>query len=75
MVAAVSTAIRGGISKWWKITGSLVYFIWPQPTCVPSCLLINVVVFWVVMSCSAVVRYQHFRGPFCLHHRGKVSSP
>jgi hypothetical protein len=27
----------------------------------------QVVVFWVVTPCSAVVGYQHFRRPYCLH--------
>jgi len=28
---------------------------------------IRVKVFWVLISCSVVVGYQHFRGPCCLH--------
>jgi hypothetical protein len=28
------------------------------------------VVFWVVTPCNAVVGYQHFVGPFCLHLHG-----
>jgi hypothetical protein len=31
---------------------------------------IQVEVFWVVTSCSAVVGYRRFGGPYCLHHPG-----
>jgi hypothetical protein len=31
---------------------------------------IQVKVFWVVMPCSVVVGYQHFRGPCCLDLQG-----
>jgi hypothetical protein len=34
----------------------------------------QVEVFWVVMLCSVVVEYQHFRGPCCLHLQGEVAS-
>jgi hypothetical protein len=27
-------------------------------------------VFWVVALCSLLEVYQHFRGPYCLHHQG-----
>jgi len=30
-------------------------------------VMFQVKVFWVVMLCSAVVGYQHIRGPRCLH--------
>jgi hypothetical protein len=30
-------------------------------------------VFWVVAPCSLVEVYQHFRGPYCLHHQGDSS--
>jgi hypothetical protein len=32
----------------------------------------NIAVFWVVAPCSLVEVYQHFRGPCCLHHQGKL---
>jgi hypothetical protein len=32
----------------------------------------QVEVFWVVMQCSVLVGYQHFRGPCCLHLQGEV---
>jgi len=36
--------------------------------------LSQVMVFWVMTSCSHVVRYhQHFEGPCCLHHQGEVN--
>jgi len=28
---------------------------------------IQIEVFWVVMPCSVVLGYKHFRGPCCLH--------
>jgi len=28
---------------------------------------IQVMVFWIVISCCVVVGYQHFEGPCCLH--------
>jgi hypothetical protein len=34
-------------------------------------LRIEVEVFWVMTPCSAVVAYQCFRGPCCLHLQGK----
>jgi hypothetical protein len=33
---------------------------------------IEVKVFWVVRLCRVVVRYQHFRGPCCLHLHPEV---
>jgi len=33
---------------------------------------IHVKVFWVVMSCSIVVGYKHFKGPCCHHLQGEV---
>jgi hypothetical protein len=33
---------------------------------------IQVEFMWSVMPCS-VVRYQHFRGPYCLHLQGEVT--
>jgi len=30
-------------------------------------MMFQVEVFWVVIPCSHVVRYQCFRGPCCLH--------
>jgi hypothetical protein len=32
----------------------------------------KMVVFWVVVPCSLVEVYQHFRGPCCPHHQGDV---
>jgi hypothetical protein len=38
---------------------------------VSTVVKIQVQVFWVVTSCTAVGEYQHFGGPFCLHFRVK----
>jgi len=35
--------------------------------------MFQVEVFWVVMTCSAVIGYQCFRGPYCLHLQGEVA--
>jgi hypothetical protein len=35
---------------------------------------IQVKVLWVVMLCSVMGEYQHFRGPCCLHIQGKVKT-
>jgi hypothetical protein len=36
-------------------------------------VMFKVEVFWVVMPCSVMVGYQHFRGPCCLHVQGEVA--
>jgi hypothetical protein len=37
-------------------------------------VMFQVEVFWVVTLCSAVIGYQRFRGPCCLHLHGEVKS-
>jgi len=37
-----------------------------------TAVIFQVKVFWVVTPCSAVVRYQRFRGPCCLPLRDEV---
>jgi len=34
---------------------------------------IQVKIFWIMMPCSFVVEYQHFRDPCCLHLQDKVA--
>jgi hypothetical protein len=38
-----------------------------------TAMMFQVEVFWVVTPCSIVVRYQHCRGPCCLHLQGEVA--
>jgi len=40
---------------------------------VPSILILQVEVFWVVMLCSVVVGYQHFKGPCYFHLQDEVT--
>jgi len=35
----------------------------------------EIVVFWVVVPCSVVVRCQRFKGPCCLHLQGSWRPP
>ncbi|KDR07272.1 hypothetical protein L798_03263 [Zootermopsis nevadensis] len=35
---------------------------------------VKTAVFWVAAPCSLIEVYQHFRGPFCLHHQDDESS-
>jgi hypothetical protein len=34
---------------------------------------IQIIVFWVMIPCNDVVRYQCFGGPCCLHLQGEVN--
>jgi len=52
------------IMVWWP---TLLYYISEIPVLNLSLLRFQGEIFWVVMPCSAVVVYQCFRGPCCLH--------
>jgi hypothetical protein len=38
---------------------------------VPKAMTMNIIVFWDIMQCSVVDRYQHFGESCCLHLQGK----